>query len=303
MPSIEFGLLDFGTVLDDMDSAKVLNETVKLALLAERCGYARFWLAEHHHVRRAWANPTVMVAHLLSRTSRLRVGPAGILLNHYSALAVANDYSLLTNLFDVRAELGVARGFAEGAAVALGHSIIPASPTEFGHRVEDLHSHLLDSIEFTHAHFGAFVTPFPPRCPTIWIMGSGSGGARLAGRLGLAYCHSMFHGSSPSLEGVNIYRDSFVPGPFGAEPRAAIAVAGLCMADGERARNALPQSVVHGSGITANVFGTPGDCAAEISHLSTAAAVDSVVYLDLTIGDENRRFSCAALSAALGLVD
>lgn len=301
MTAFDVGLLEFGTVTEPGGAASVCTQVVRRAHMAERCGYTDLWLAEHHAVGSAWANPTVMATHILGQTTRIRVATAGILLSHYSPLAVANDFALLATLFPGRVELGVARGYAAAAAAALGHAKLPLPAAEFDPRVEELMAHLHDTLEVAHPSFGAVTTPFPPRCPPVWIMGTGSGGALLAARAGLRYCHSIFHGGTPSNTGIAQYRAAFEEGPLGATARAAVAIAGICMPTTARARAFEPRISAHSVGIRANVVGTPTECAESISRIAAETGAETVIFLDLTLEEADREYACESIAAALGL--
>src|SRR5947209_3930060 len=119
---LSLGVLDQTPIFGGRTPAETLHESIVLALEAERSGYQRFWVAEHHgDEATACATPEILVAAIAANTTRMRVGSGGVMLPHYSALKVAETFRMLHALFPRRIDLGVGRG--PGALLATSQAL------------------------------------------------------------------------------------------------------------------------------------------------------------------------------------
>src|SRR5437016_14552657 len=107
---LSLGVLDQSPVRSGGNVADALHETLDLAELCDRLGYRRYWLAEHHSTKGlAGSSPEVLIGQVAARTSRIRVGSGGVMLQHYSSLKVAESFRVLETLFPGRVDLGIGR--------------------------------------------------------------------------------------------------------------------------------------------------------------------------------------------------
>ncbi|CAN7305917.1 LLM class flavin-dependent oxidoreductase [Rhizobium sp. LjRoot30] len=176
-------LLDKSPIEDGLSAADALRATVKFATRAEELGYHRFWVAEHHNMSSlASSSPEALIAYLLARTSKIRVGSGGVMLQHYSAYKVAETFNVLASLAPGRVDLGVGKapGGFPFATRALQVGIDPARKPDFATQLSDLNTYLSTSANGD----GALATPFPPVAPERFLLGASIESAELAAEKG-----------------------------------------------------------------------------------------------------------------------
>jgi luciferase family oxidoreductase group 1 len=294
--AIRLGILD----LDEPAS------TLVIAPLAERLGYSRYWLAEHHGEGSRCASPEIMTALVAGLTDRIRVGPAGVILNFKSPLSVTEDFRLLSSLFPGRIDLGLARGVAQPAVVEAlldGRPRIPTSD-EHASRAADVAALLTSGVWAPHPLAGISVPPpgeiVPPQ---IWILGSSDDSARIAAHLGLAFCvpeHLTAAESSPAV--VQRYRDDFRPGAGFREPTWSVCTAGVCadtQAAAARTLSSLPAFMR--SFFRATWVGSPTHCRDRILEVAYRYQATEVIVYNLCVSVPARRRAYERLADGVGL--
>lgn len=218
-------VLDQSPIVAGATPADAVAATIALARAAERLGYHRFWLAEHHGMAGlADASPEVLLARLTAETSRIRLGTGGIMLPHYSAFKVAETFRMLETLAPGRIDLGVGRAPGGGGSVyaALGSR----DPAEFPQQILDALAYLDGTAAAAPGREPLRAMPSGTTSPDVWILGSSDYGARLAARLGLPYSYAHFIGAD-APEIVRGYRAAYRPSERAPEPRATLAVAAI----------------------------------------------------------------------------
>jgi luciferase family oxidoreductase group 1 len=240
---MHLSVLDQSPVRSGLTAADALHETFELAEAADRLGYHRYWLAEHHSTSGlAGSCPEVLIGLVAARTSRLRVGAGGVMLTHYSPLKVAEQFRMLETLYPGRIDLGLGR--APGSdqltarALAYGSS---RTPELYPRQVADLVAWLEDGLADDHPFKGVQATPRPAGVPEIWLLGSSGESAVLAAHLGTAFSFAHFISSEGSVEAMHDYRARFRPSSCRATPRASAAVFVVC-ADTEAEAQRLARS-------------------------------------------------------------
>lgn len=201
-----------------------------LAQLADRLGYRRYWLAEHHNTGGlAGSAPEVLIARVASATGRIRVGSGGVMLSHYSPLKVAETFRLLHALFPGRIDLGIGR--APGAdgrtALALAQGR-PVSLERFPEQLRDLAGFVYDSLPEDHPFRDVRAMPQEAGAPELWLLGSSGQSAAYAARFGFAFSFAHFINPADSAGVLAAYRASFRPSPTLESPRGSVAVRVLC---------------------------------------------------------------------------
>ena len=225
---MRLSVLDQSPVPSGSTGAEALRQTVELAAAADRLGYHRYWLAEHHGTPGlAGTAPEVLAATVAAATSTIRVGAGGVLLSHYSPFKVAETFRVLAALFPGRIDLGVGR--AEGASTATAASLragADGAGPPFGQKLVELLA-LLDG-DVADGGDGRVVAPRDGEGPDVWLLASSSDGAGAAARLGLPLCfaHFISWGFGPQI--VRRYRQDFRPTTAAPEPRVSAAVAVIC---------------------------------------------------------------------------
>jgi luciferase family oxidoreductase group 1 len=231
---VSLSVLDLATVATGSTPARALAETTKLAGVAERLGYKRLWVAEHHGMPAvASSAPPVLIAHLASATSVIRVGSGGVMLPNHAPLVVAEQFATLEALHPGRIDLGLGRapGTDPRTALALRRGG-DLGADHFPNDVVELIGYLANA-DGPPGH----PAPVPGRgyLPEVWLLGSSLFSAELAGILGLPYSFA-YHFSPRLLDAaLERYRSSFEPSAFLAAARTMVAVSVLCAPSDEEA--------------------------------------------------------------------
>lgn len=231
-------VLDQSPVPDGSTAVEAMAATLALAQAAERLGYRRFWVAEHHNsASLAGSSPEVLVAAVAARTTSIRVGAGGVLLGYYSPLKVAENFRVLHALYPGRIDLGIGRAAgADGAAEAALHDRPGGLGDEhFRRRFDDLLGFLSESCERSHPPSAVRAMPLGPGGPEVWVLGSSSDGASLAARLGQPFCFAHFISPSFGPMVVDGYRKDFRPSQGVTRPTLSVAVSVLCAETDEEA--------------------------------------------------------------------
>lgn len=215
---LALNILDYSPIDEGKTAREALLETTELAQLAERSGYSRFWVAEHHKVASvAGSTPEMLMMHLATSTSKIRIGSGGVMLPHYSAYKVAENFRMLEALHPNRIDLGIGRSRSYQAVnKALNSMRERAEPYE--EQLDQLKNYLADKSELP-------AMPITETAPELWLLGTGEGSAALAAEKGMAYSYAHF--ARPSIDGVEIigkYRSEFKASPFLEQPKVMIAV-------------------------------------------------------------------------------
>ncbi len=208
-----------------------IRETLDLARLCDRLGYHRFWLSEHHSSDSiAGSAPEVLLAALAVTTQRIRLGSAGIMLPHYSALKVAEQFRVLEALAPGRIDLGLGRapGSDGRTAFALNPNAAEAA-NHFPAQLRDLTAWVTgDALPETHPFRAVRAQPAGPTAPSIWMLGSSTYGAQVAAYFGLPYCYAYFFTEGQGAqEALSLYKQTYRPSPANPLPYAAVAVFAL----------------------------------------------------------------------------
>ncbi|MGG5890301.1 LLM class flavin-dependent oxidoreductase [Falsiroseomonas sp. HC035] len=231
---LSLSILDQSTIASGRGADEAIRETLALAKLADEWGYRRYWLAEHHNsASHAGTAPEILVAAIAATTQRIRIGTAGIMLPHYSALKIAEQFRVLEAIAPGRIDLGVGRapGSDGRTAYALNPDAAQAAD-RFPQLVQDLMGWLGDSLPESHPFRMVTANPAIPTRPEVWILGSSDFGAQLAAYFGLPYCFAHFiTDGRGSAEAMALYREGFRPHPAMpgrlAAPKGALAVFAL----------------------------------------------------------------------------
>jgi luciferase family oxidoreductase group 1 len=240
---MRLSVLDQSPVRSDGTAAEAVAETIALAKAAERLGYHRYWLAEHHNTKSfAGSAPEVLIARVAAETTSIRVGSGGVMLTHYSPLKVAEQFRMLEILSPGRIDLGIGRAPGSDQRTA---QALQAGPQGWGIDAFPSQVHLLKQflddaagkpLPDDHPYRGIHATPMGPTRPEMWLLGSGMHSAVYAGELGLPFAHAHFISAEGSEEAVETYRRRFKPSAWCESPRLAMGVAALAAETEEEAR-------------------------------------------------------------------
>ena len=225
--SLKLSILDQSAAALGRGQDVAIRQTLALAQQAEAWGYERFWVSEHHsHPSIVGTAPEVLMAAIAARTERIRLGSAGVMLPHYSALKVAEQFRVLDALAPGRIDLGVGRApGSDGRTAQLLNPDRHASE-RFPQQVMELQAWVTgQNLPPPHPGHNVFAYPQSATAPTVWMLGSSDYGAQLAGHLGLPYAFAYFiTDGQGALEALQIYRQSFRPSAALQKPQATVCV-------------------------------------------------------------------------------
>ena len=225
--SIRLSVLDQSPIRKGGTAAQALRETLELAQAADRLGYHRYWLAEHHNsAGLASASPEILIAEVANRTQHLRVGSGGVMLTHYSALKVAEQFRMLEALHPGRIDLGVGRapGSDTRTAQALSHGPGHLPLEAYPEQLMDIYGYLAGDLPPDHPFRAIKAMPSGETMPELWVLGSSATSAVYAAELGWNFCFAHFINQDGGERIVQNYRDRFEPAPFQATPRVSLGV-------------------------------------------------------------------------------
>ena len=224
---IPLSLLDLATVVTGGTPSQALEETTEMANLAERLGRTRLWVAEHHGMEGiASSAPAVLIAHLAAATTTLRVGSGGVMLPNHAPLVVAEQFGTLEALHPHRIDLGIGR--APGTDLRPARALGRGNANHFPDQLVELLGYFTGASE-------QLAMPGRGSMPEIWLLGSSTFSAQLAGMLGLPFGFAYHFSPEPLDEAVALYRSMFKPSAVLAEPKVLVVVSVLCAPTTEEA--------------------------------------------------------------------
>jgi luciferase family oxidoreductase group 1 len=232
---MDLSVVDLSPVPADGTATDAYANTVEAARQAERLGYTRFWVAEHHGMADilAGTTPEVLLGRLTAHTDSIRLGSGAVLLNHYSPFKIAEVFGALDALAPGRIDAGLGRANNSPAADhALGTDRYVENPDEdHAEKVEAVVHHLHEDYPEEHAYSDLSVPRSDAAAPAPWLLGSSPSSGALAGELGLPYCFAAFIRPGFAARAFEAYRASFQPSRLAGgveEPRGIVAVNAIC---------------------------------------------------------------------------
>ena len=262
-PVVSSGTAPFAlSVLDNAHTAvgqtaeEALREVIALARLAERRGYRRFWMSEHHAMpAAATSSPQLMLARLSGETERIRLGAGGVMLPNHAPLVIAEEFGMLEALAPGRIDLGLGRAPGTDPHTASALRRHHDANDAFPQQVAELLGFLGDAFPEGHEYRNVHAVPGPwqadqnrvPRSatdPRVWILGSSPYSARLAGRLGRPYAFALQFGDADVASAMRLYRESFQPSDVLSEPYTLVSVGVVADDDAEEARRQAASSAM-----------------------------------------------------------
>lgn len=222
MTMLRLSVLDQSPALQDRGEDESIRDTLALAEHCEALGYHRFWLSEHHGLPTIVGSaPEILMAAVAARTQRIRIGSAGVMLPHYSALKVAEQFRVLEALAPGRIDLGVGR--APGGDTRIAQALNPNAH----HAAERFPEQVVDLQGWTAlpSYRGISAHPRGPHAPQVWMLGSSDYGAQLAAHLGLPYAFAYFFTDGQGAEkAIELYRANYRPSERHPTPQATLCV-------------------------------------------------------------------------------
>jgi luciferase family oxidoreductase group 1 len=235
--NVRYSILDLSPIIVGGTAADSLKNTLDLAQHAEKFGYTRYWLAEHHNMQGIASSATaVVIGHVAAGTSKIRVGSGGVMLPNHSPLVIAEQFGTLESLFPGRIDLGLGRapGTDQFTAMALRRSS-RLDGSDFPEQVEELRTYFDPSRASGPVHVHA--VPGEGLNIPIWLLGSSGFSAQLAGSLGLPFSFAGHFSPENTLPALELYRRSFRPSEVLDEPYAMVGINVIAADDEEKAQH------------------------------------------------------------------
>jgi luciferase family oxidoreductase group 1 len=272
---ISFSVLDLSPIVRGSTVADALARTRDLAQHAERLGYRRFWLAEHHNMRGiASAATSIVIAHVAAATTTIRVGAGGIMLPNHAPLIIAEQFGTLASLYPGRIDLGLGRapGTDQATARALRRHL-NGSVDDFPRDVVELQNY------FRPSQPGQAVRAVPGEGldVPIWILGSSLFGAQLAAQLGLPFAFASHFAPEYLLPALRIYRERFQPSEALSKPYAMIGAGAVVAASDDEAKRLFTSQQMSYLNL---VRGTPGRLDAPIDDIESQWAPHERAHIE-----------------------
>lgn len=247
--ALTLSILDQSSIVEGSTAEEGLRQTIELAKRAEELGFHRFWVSEHHDAPTlAGSSPEVLVAHLASKTNTIRVGSGGVMLPHYSAYKVAENFKVLECLTPGRIDVGIGR--APGGMPRASHALSDGKQrgtNRYPEQIDDLLHYLHDDLPEEHRYHGLKATPVTKTTPDVWVLGSSPSSALIAAEKGLPYTFALFINGEGGKYYMNQYLEQFKPSRHYAKPQSNVAVFTICgetMEDAERIASSLDLSMI-----------------------------------------------------------
>ncbi|HKE74153.1 MAG TPA: LLM class flavin-dependent oxidoreductase [Acidimicrobiales bacterium] len=236
---VPLSVLDLAPVAEGSTPGDALRSSLRLAAAAERWGYHRYWVAEHHNMPGiASSSPAVLLAHAAGVTSTIRLGSGGVMLPNHASLVVAEQFGMLEALHPGRIDLGIGRapGTDQLTAVALRRSRAGLGADDFPEQLVELVGYFSGEWPEDHPFRRVTAVPGLGHRPALWLLGSSDYSARAAGLLGLPFSFAHHFAAANTLPALAAYRAAFRPSEQLASPHVMLGVNVVCAETDERAR-------------------------------------------------------------------
>lgn len=256
-------VLDFVRITEATNPRIALDNARDVALHAEKWGYTRYWVAEHHNYPGIVGGPTaVVLAHVGAGTSTIRIGAGGVMMPNHAPIIVAEQYGALAHLYPGRVDLGIGR--ASGSE----QKTVRALRRPLGYD-GDLVPDVVELQQyFSDTGMVGEVQAIPARGMKVplWILGSSLYGARIAAEMGLPYAFASHFAPDALLDALTHYRKYFRPSPFLARPQTII---GVSIVAGETDRDAVRLATTQQMTYADLIRGKPGMNKPPIDDINT----------------------------------
>ena len=237
--SVPLSVLDLCPVPTGESAGEALRRSVDLARHAERWGFRRYWVAEHHNMPGiASSAPAVLAGQIASATSAIRVGSGGVMLPNHAPLTVAEQFGMLEAMYPGRIDLGIGR--APGTDRITARALRPGSDgrpaADFSSQLAELQGYFDGQPAGDPSRGQIRAVPAEGNQPALWLLGSTGYSAQLAGELGLPFAFAYHFSALNARPAVALYRRAFRPSGVLAQPYCLVSVSVVCAADAARAQ-------------------------------------------------------------------
>src|SRR4249920_1222735 len=227
---MRLSILDQSPIIGGHTPAAAIHATLELAEAADRLGYHRYWLAEHHAMKGlADPCPEILLGQIGARTQRIRIGTGGVLLPYYSALKVAEVFRMYEALFPGRVDLGIGR--APGGTLLTAKALNAEAflgEDRFPNQVQEVVGYLDDTLPPEYPYHMVKAMPAGPTAPELWLLGSSDYSGTLAAYLGIRFSFAHFISAHGGPAVMRSYRGDFRPVYLDEQPYCMVAVFAIC---------------------------------------------------------------------------
>ena len=235
---LRLSVLDQSPVSAGSTPGDALQRSIELAQHVDRLGYARFWMSEHHAMETlACTAPEIMLARIGAETQQIRIGSGGIMLPHYAAFKVAEQFRMLHALYPGRVDLGIGRAPGGGPveSLALRRERRVPMQDDFADQTAELLAYLNNDFPAGHPFAKLRVAPEMPGGPDVWMLGSSMWSSAAAAEFGLPYAFAHFFSPVHTRSAISSYQQHFAESRYRARPEAMVAVGVICAETDEEA--------------------------------------------------------------------
>ncbi len=218
---MKLSILDQAPITKGNTAAKALKNAEELAILGDKLGYHRMWMAEHHGTTHfASSAPEITAAHLAAKTENIRIGTGGVMMMHYSPLKLAEVFKTLSAFSPGRIDFGVGRapGGDTYAMYALAEGRRPMLDNMY-EKLDIAMELIANEVPEDDLYSRTIATPAKVVLPEAWLLGSTGNSAFEAAKRGVGYSFAQFFNGELSKEILDIYRDNFTPSPLMEKPQ------------------------------------------------------------------------------------
>ncbi|MBO3065179.1 LLM class flavin-dependent oxidoreductase [Staphylococcus shinii] len=243
---VKLNILDYAVIDEGQTAEGALQDTVKLAQLADELGYKRFWITEHHNVPAfACASPELMMMQLLAKTQRIRLGSGGVMLPHYSPFKVAENFRLLEAFYPMRVDLGIGNNPGT-SSVKKALNETKSYFLDYKQSILDIRDYLTEN-NIEQRLDNVLAQPSITTVPQMWLLSTSVDSAKMAGEVGMGYTLGTFllpnaTAIQNAKASVQAYRASFKPTKLNMNPIVMTTVFTV-VADNEEYASLLAQAL------------------------------------------------------------
>lgn len=229
-------VLDLAPIASGSTGTQALLNTFSLARLADRLGYTRYWLAEHHNMASvASSSPEIMIGQVARETTKIRVGSGGIMLPNHAPLKVAESFRTLEALFPGRIDLGIGRAPGTDPVTAMALRGRRGGADDFPAQLQDMFAFTTGRFPPEHAFRAIRAMPNDVPLPPVWLLGSSDYSAQLSAYMGLGFGFAAHFSNHDAADAMHTYRETFRPSEHLREPHAILTVSVICAETAEQA--------------------------------------------------------------------
>ncbi|WP_186577327.1 LLM class flavin-dependent oxidoreductase [Aquibacillus kalidii] len=318
---MKLSILDQSPIVNGVTALDALESTVTLAQVAEKLGYTRYWVAEHHGMDKlASSVPEVLLTYLGMKTSKIRIGSGATLLPHYKPYKVAEIFNMLGTLFPDRIDLGIGRapGGSAEASIALSGNFL-ANVKQTPELIEELLHFIYDDFPSDHMFANTKALPQPKTPPIPWILGTSPKSGELAANTSTGYCFGRFMSEHSGENIIENYKQHFIPNEYMHKPYAIVTISVICADTEEIAQRLVTEYLItrinpkkdKKQNLSSDeltmfnqyknnmLYGTAMSVSEQIKDIFNSSPLDEIMIVTITNDYDSRQYSYELLAKSL----